>query len=548
MQQALSEIERVFQLMRLLFFNEFLMLINYSKKYKIAVLVVSACFFNPLYSQNPISGNQGFQLLSEGNFTFTGGAHVHGPMAVGGNLIINTPAMAEINMDATGSYVFPGDGSVTTGLLVKGGITWTNGAAKVLNNKYIHIGSSSGCLSGDNGNNSATQIYPTGTTYNNSKRIEGTIDQTPNPAVFQTVGFDFASLFSTYRATSDGLSACVNNVQLKDANGVNISGNNVTSPQNVQITSLATGVNHLDLTTASLNNITEFKFSGTGFPSSTKLLVISVPLTGNFVWNNSNMPGISGSSHGAYILWNFAGSATYNLTVNSASLVIGTIFAPNHNFIKTGTGDIDGNIIAKTMSLGLGEIHFYPFNGNVALCSTCANVTSAGSIGSDQSGCGSSLDPALLTEASAPSGGSGTLQYQWQISTDNSVWTDISGATSQTYNPPAINATRYYRRGVKRNGCSSYLYSGSVSAVLNAIPSAPNGTGAERCGTGSVTLSASGCTGGALYWYTASSGGTAVGSGSSFVTPSLSSSTTYYVECAVNGCTGPRTPVTAGIF
>src|SRR5690606_12205864 len=117
----------------------------------------------------------------------------------------------------------------------------------------------------------------------------------------------------------------------KDANGVNISGNNVTSPQNVQITSLATGVNHLDLTTASLNNITEFKFSGTGFPSSTKLLVISVPLTGNFVWNNSNMPGIGGSSHGAYILWNFAGSATYNLTVNSASLIIGTIFAPNHN-------------------------------------------------------------------------------------------------------------------------------------------------------------------------------------------------------------------------
>ena len=86
-----------------------------------------------VFPQNPISGNQGFQVISEGNFTTANAYHIHGPLAVGGNMIINTPSMAEINMDNVGSYVFPGDGSANTGLLVKGSVTWTNGSAKVLN-------------------------------------------------------------------------------------------------------------------------------------------------------------------------------------------------------------------------------------------------------------------------------------------------------------------------------------------------------------------------------------------------------------------------------
>lgn len=62
-----------------------------------------------LSSQNPINGNQGFQIITEGNFTEEGGHHIHGPLAIGGNLIINNAATGEINMDNTGSYIFPGD-------------------------------------------------------------------------------------------------------------------------------------------------------------------------------------------------------------------------------------------------------------------------------------------------------------------------------------------------------------------------------------------------------------------------------------------------------
>jgi hypothetical protein len=61
-------------------------------------------------------------------------------------------------------------------------------------------------------------------------------------------------------------------------------------------------------------------------------------------------------------------------------------------------------------------------------------------------------------------------------------------------------------------------------------------------------LSASGCAGGILKWYDAATGGTQVGTGSPFTTPSISSTTSYWVSCtSAAGCEGPRTQVTATI-
>jgi hypothetical protein len=95
------------------------------------------------------------------------------------------------------------------------------------------------------------------------------------------------------------------------------------------------------------------------------------------------------------------------------------------------------------------------------------NYTSGGSIGINQTWCGNSFDPIVLFQTSAPTGGSGTTEYQWQISTNNSTWTDIVGATSNSYDPPSITATRYFRRGVRRLGCTNYYYSNTVTITLN---------------------------------------------------------------------------------
>ena len=452
---------------------------------KSIAFTMATFFLGALLAQNPISGNQGFQIITEGNFTSAGSHHIHGPLAVGGNLVINTAATSEVNMDNVGSYVFPGDGSTTTGLLVAGSVTWTTGNMNVLSGKYIHIGNSTGSLSGDNGNNSNTQVYPSGASYNNAKRITGTIDQTPSPAVFQSGGFDFATLFDTYRNNSFGLSNCTGNVQLYNASNVAISGNTVSTAQPVKITSLINGVNHLKLTTTSLNNITELKFEGTGIPSASKILIITVNITANFTWSNSNMPGIS-NGEAPYILWNFYGASTFNLTVNTASLIYGTIFAPSMNLIKTGTGDIDGNIIAKTASLGLGEIHFYPFNASAPNC--CSNVTVAGTIAGDESGlCG--FDPAATTSSVSASGGTGTLEYRWEQSTDNWLtFSEISGATSTTYNPGVIYQTTKYRRKARRRGCDTWAYSNVVTKTISNMPTANAGVDQSQCENGFFEL------------------------------------------------------------
>ena len=86
-----------------------------------------------------------------------------------------------------------------------------------------------------------------------------------------------------------------------------------------------------------------------------------------------------------------------------------------------------------------------------------------------------------------------------------------------------------------------------VIATVNAGPVA-SGTGAARCGPGTLTLSASSATSGATFnWYTAPTGGSPVATSATFTTPSLTATTIYYVSAVNSGCEGDRVPVIATI-
>jgi gliding motility-associated-like protein len=76
-----------------------------------------------------------------------------------------------------------------------------------------------------------------------------------------------------------------------------------------------------------------------------------------------------------------------------------------------------------------------------------------------------------------------------------------------------------------------------LTAVVNALPTITGTTPNARTGTGTVALAATASSGSAVDWYSASSGGTSLATGTSFTTPSISSTTTYYVE-ARNTTTG----------
>ncbi len=63
-----------------------------------------------------------------------------------------------------------------------------------------------------------------------------------------------------------------------------------------------------------------------------------------------------------------------------------------------------------------------------------------------------------------------------------------------------------------------------------SIPTIENTTGATRCGTGTVTIGAASSPGSEVYWYANSTGGSPIGTGISFTTPLISSTTSYYAK------------------
>ena len=123
----------------------------------------------------------------------------------------------------------------------------------------------------------------------------------------------------------------------------------------------------------------------------------------------------------------------------------------------------------------------------------------------------------------------------WASSTDGINYTAIPGAGGASYTPASpITTSTYYRATVSIGGntCSS----ADAQVVVNS-PTVVSTTPASRCGYGAVTLGATANPGENLNWYTAAAGGTSVGTGTSFTTPNISSTTTYYVAAASAGAT-----------
>lgn len=162
----------------------------------------------------------------------------------------------------------------------------------------------------------------------------------------------------------------------------------------------------------------------------------------------------------------------------------------------------------------------------------CSNFTNGGSILGDESNCGS-YDPTTITSVSSPSGGSGSTEYQWQYQSGGS-WYNVSGATSTTYDPPPTSITMYYRRGAKRSGCSTYVYSNTVTKTVNPTPIANAGIDQTITQGSNATLTATATGGAGSYTYAWNNG---LGNGAT-KTVAPTTTTTYIVTVTdANGCT-----------
>ena len=142
-------------------------------------------------------------------------------------------------------------------------------------------------------------------------------------------------------------------------------------------------------------------------------------------------------------------SSTDNSTWTSISGATSSTYSPaaltaNTYFRRNVTSGSCGTVSSSSILISL-----YP-------------TLTAGSIQGIQSICRNAV-PASLTQLTAPTGGTGNYVFQWQSSTDNSTWTNISGATSAGFSPGALSVSTYFRRNV--TSCSTV----SSSSVLVSI-------------------------------------------------------------------------------
>jgi gliding motility-associated-like protein len=140
--------------------------------------------------------------------------------------------------------------------------------------------------------------------------------------------------------------------------------------------------------------------------------------------------------------------------------------------------------------------------------------------------------PATLSVASPQQG----ITYDWY---DSSTKTNhLATGASYTTNPLNANQT-FYIEASNAAGCTSATLAGVQVNVFNE-PSSPIITGTTAvCNGTSATLSVQNPQAGLTYnWYSAQSGGTAVFSGTTFITSAVTGNITYYVDATNSGgCT-----------
>jgi gliding motility-associated-like protein len=121
-------------------------------------------------------------------------------------------------------------------------------------------------------------------------------------------------------------------------------------------------------------------------------------------------------------------------------------------------------------------------------------------------------------------------------------WNDLSdtGATSGDYQPKG-----YIVEYGGTSGDPILNLSASTKISVAAITATTNDT---RCGAGTVSLSATATSGATVLWFDSLTNTTVLHLGTDFITPALSTTTTYYVLASTNGClTGLRTPIIATV-
>jgi sugar lactone lactonase YvrE len=195
----------------------------------------------------------------------------------------------------------------------------------------------------------------------------------------------------------------------------------------------------------------------------------------------------------------------------------------------------------------------------------CVNPTSGGTINGDQTICYNAT-PVPLSNTTDPSGESGTLEYQWQMSTTNGTtgFSDILSATSSTYAPGTLTTSTWYKR-LARVSCQSDWVGAAESNVVAITVNPPTAitsqstAGQTTCINNpftAITITATGAGALSYQWYSSSTAttgngislGTNNGAQTNSYTPQSNATGTLYYYCEVTGSCGTVAGSPSGAF
>ena len=231
---------------------------------------------------------------------------------------------------------------------------------------------------------------------------------------------------------------------------------------------------------------------------------------------------------------NVVGSLVYPSEICLGSDVFPTSFMPSGGTFSVAATDatID-NVTGKLSTTKAGNYTVnYSYSGNCGTGSVNANIiinpspiANAGN-GATLSG-NDSYDLSAVTTASG-----GTTPYEFSWTASSAVITSPNASSS---NPVFSNFTQPTTITLKlkdAKGCEA-----TANAFVNlqqcAVPM-PNVSPVSINGSGSATLTANNCSSSNFNWYDARK--QLITNASSFTTPILTSSTTYYVQCVIDNC------------
>jgi len=318
------------------------------------------------------------------------------------------------------------------------------------------------------------------------------------------------------------------------------TGTITVSPDNIATLSSAANTNNqTKCVNSSITNITYSTTGATGISSSG----LPPGVTASFSSNTITISGTPTSSGTFNYVITLTGGCNA-ITASGTITVTATVSTPTIS--SSGSTTIcSGNSITLTSSSASGGSYLWSTGATTQSISVNAagtysvTVTNAGGCSATSANTVTTVrnSPTVSSSSGASRCGTGSVTLSATASAGDLKWYDASTngtllATATSYSPSISSTTTYY---VEANDGTCASSRTAITGTVTSIPTITASTGASLCVTGTATISAT-ASNGTIKWYDASTNGNLLSSGSSYTTPSISSTTTYYAEAVDGSC------------